>query len=56
MRACLRAEVPALEDDRYFAPDMAKAFELVRSNAVVTAAGLVLPAIADASEDAGNAA
>ncbi|SEP62479.1 histidine ammonia-lyase [Faunimonas pinastri] len=52
VRARLRAEVPHLEDDRYFAPDMAKAFDLVRSGAVVEAAGLALPAIADAGETA----
>ena len=43
VRALLRARVPHLDDDRFMAPDMAAAAELVRSGAVVAAAGLALP-------------
>ena len=35
--ARLRADVPALEQDRYLAPDLAKAAELVRTDALVGA-------------------
>ena len=42
-RACLRAEVPTLEDDRYFAPDMAIATGLVDSGRLVAAIGADLP-------------
>ena len=45
-RALLRAEVPHLSDDRHFHPDIAAAVALVRSGAVVRAAGLPLPEIA----------
>jgi len=46
-RTLVRAEVPHLDDDRHFHPDMAKAIELARSGAVVDAAGAVtLPGIA----------
>lgn len=38
-KAALRAKVPRLEDDRYFAPDMAAAAELVASGALADAAG-----------------
>ncbi len=38
-RACLRAEVPTLKEDRYFAPDMAIATRLVREGALVSAVG-----------------
>ena len=38
-RAALRAEVPTLADDRFFAPDMASATGLVRSGALAEAAG-----------------
>jgi histidine ammonia-lyase len=37
VRALLRAEVPRLEEDRFFAPDMARAISLIRSNAFVGA-------------------
>ena len=37
-RALLRARVPHLEDDRYFAPDIAVAAGLVRSGALAAAA------------------
>ena len=41
VRALLRAEVPTLEDDRYFHPDMLAAAELVRQGALArTAPGL----------------
>ena len=39
VRHRLRAEVPALAEDRHFAPDIAKAIALVRSGAMVAAAG-----------------
>jgi histidine ammonia-lyase len=40
VRALLRARVPALDEDRYFAPDIADAAALVRSGAVSAAAGI----------------
>jgi histidine ammonia-lyase len=43
VRTRVRAVVPKLEDDRYFAPDIAAAVALVRSGAVVTE---MLPAVA----------
>ena len=43
VRACLRAEVPALADDRHFYPDMEAATALVRTGSVVRAVGLALP-------------
>ncbi|HEX9903688.1 MAG TPA: histidine ammonia-lyase [Propylenella sp.] len=46
VRAALRAEVPALEDDRHLHPDIEAAIGLVRSGAIVDAAGGdLLPAI-----------
>jgi histidine ammonia-lyase len=39
VRQQLRAEVPPLEDDRHFAPDIAKAAQLIRSGAIVAAVG-----------------
>jgi len=45
-RACLRGQVPHLEDDRHFHPDMEAATALVRSGALVQAVGMVLPGIA----------
>jgi histidine ammonia-lyase len=45
VRAILRAEVPALEDDRFMHPDMAAAIALVRSGRVVAAAGVELPGV-----------
>ncbi|MCW6510144.1 histidine ammonia-lyase [Lichenifustis flavocetrariae] len=46
VRALLRAEVPTLEDDRYFHPDMEAANALVRSGALAAAAGAVkLPSL-----------
>ena len=46
VRACVRAEVPHLNDDRHFHPDMELANRLVRSGAIVAAAGVSLPGIA----------
>ncbi|SFF98641.1 histidine ammonia-lyase [Novosphingobium sp. CF614] len=45
VRARLRAQVPHLEEDRHFHPDMEKANALVRSGAIVEAAGLPLPGV-----------
>lgn len=48
VRARLRAEVPHLEDDRHFHPDIAAAAALVRSGEVVrAAAGAPLPGLED---------
>jgi histidine ammonia-lyase len=44
-RALLRAQVPTLQEDRYFHPDMLAATELVRSGALVRSAGSRLPGI-----------
>ncbi len=46
VRGVLRAEVPALADDRHFHPDIEAANALVRSGAVIAAAGIDLPGIA----------
>jgi histidine ammonia-lyase len=47
VRARLRSEVPALDDDRHFHPDIAAAIALVRSGAVVEAAGAAqMPSLA----------
>jgi histidine ammonia-lyase len=43
VRALVRSEVPHLDDDRYLAADIAKAAALVRSGAIVDAAGIELP-------------
>ena len=43
VRARVRGEVPHLSDDRYLAPEIAKAAALVRSGAVIEAAGIALP-------------
>ena len=45
VRTRVRAEVPALDTDRYFAPDIAKATGLVRSGAIAEHAAAVLPGI-----------
>ncbi|GAB4067914.1 histidine ammonia-lyase [Ancylobacter sonchi] len=45
VRATLRAEVPHLDDDRYFAPDMEVANALIRSGAIAALAAGLLPAI-----------
>ena len=39
----VRAAVPHLDDDRHFHPDMEAANRLVRTGAVIAAAGLDLP-------------
>ena len=39
VRALVRSVVPTLEDDRYLHPDIEAAIQLVRSGAVVEAAG-----------------
>jgi histidine ammonia-lyase len=43
VRALLRVRVPHLDDDRYLAPDIAAATELVTSGKVADAAALPLP-------------
>jgi histidine ammonia-lyase len=49
VRKLIRAEVPHLDNDRHFHPDMEKAIALVRSEAVIKAASAVaLPAISGA--------
>jgi histidine ammonia-lyase len=46
VRKTIRAEVPHLDHDRHFHPDMAAAVELVRSGAVIAAAkGVDLPGV-----------
>jgi histidine ammonia-lyase len=45
VRAKLRAVVPTLEEDRYFAPDIEQATALVRAGALPGAAGIPLPAL-----------
>lgn len=45
VRARLRADVPHLDDDRHFAPDMEAANALVRSGAIAGLAADMLPAI-----------
>ena len=42
-RSLLRERVPRLEQDRHLAPDIAAAAELVRSGALIAAAGTELP-------------
>ncbi|MBB5944409.1 histidine ammonia-lyase [Xanthomonas sp. 3307] len=44
-RALLRARVPALQDDRYFHPDMLAATALVRDGALAAAVGMPLPEV-----------
>ncbi|KKW91714.1 histidine ammonia-lyase [Sphingobium chungbukense] len=45
VRARLRAQVPHLEEDRHFHPDMEIANGLVREGAIMEAAGLALPGV-----------
>jgi len=47
-RATLRARVPAFDADRYFAPDIALAADLVRSGALAAAVAMDLPAVTPA--------
>lgn len=44
-RALLRGRVPALQEDRYFHPDMLAATELVRSGALAHVVGIALPGV-----------
>jgi histidine ammonia-lyase len=46
VRTLLRGQIPHLDDDRYFHPDMEAANALVRSGQVVAAAGRDLPGVA----------
>ncbi len=46
VRTLLRGQVPHLDDDRHFHPDMEAANALVRSGGVVTAVALPLPGVA----------
>ena len=46
VRKLLRAEVPALNEDRHFHPDMQAAEALIRTGALVDAAGQDLPGVA----------
>ncbi|MGV8958855.1 MAG: histidine ammonia-lyase [Stenotrophomonas sp.] len=45
VRGLLRQQVPTLEDDRYFHPDMVAATALVRSGALVHTLGIALPGV-----------
>jgi histidine ammonia-lyase len=45
VRRLVRAQVPHLEDDRYLAPDIAAAADLVRSGAVIETASIALPEV-----------
>jgi histidine ammonia-lyase len=44
-RRLVRAEVPHLEDDRYFHPELATAQRLIATGALVKATGLTLPQV-----------
>ncbi|MCD7096877.1 histidine ammonia-lyase [Stenotrophomonas sp. MMGLT7] len=44
-RALLREKVPALQDDRYFHPDLLAAAQLVRSRALADAVAIPLPGV-----------
>jgi histidine ammonia-lyase len=45
VRGLVRGRVPHLDDDRYLAPEIAAAADLVRSGAVLDAAGIALPGV-----------
>ena len=45
VRTTLRAEVPSLDDDRHFHPDMQKAIVMVRDGRVIAAANADLPGV-----------
>jgi histidine ammonia-lyase len=46
LRRLVRSQVPHLDDDRHFHPDMEKAIQLVRSGAAIAAVGAVgLPGV-----------
>jgi histidine ammonia-lyase len=49
VRALLRAAVPRLDEDRYFAPDMEMATAMIRSGEVLAAAAHSLPMLEDAA-------
>jgi len=49
VRVLLRAQVPTLEDDRYFHPDMVAATNLVRSGALSAGLAQVLPSVEPAA-------
>ena len=50
VRKLVRAEVPHLDNDRHFHPDMENAIAMVRSGATVKAAGAIaLPSISGAA-------
>jgi len=50
VRTAIRAQVPALADDRYFAPDIAAVMEMVTSGAIEAAvAPLALPTLTEAT-------
>ncbi len=46
-RACLRRAVPALDEDRYFHPDMEAANAILQSGALVEAVGVALPGVTE---------
>jgi histidine ammonia-lyase len=46
VRACIRREVPALDNDRYLHPDLLEASALVETGALIAAADLPLPGLA----------
>lgn len=46
VRKCLRAEVPTLDHDRHFHPDIEMAVALVRGGAIIDAVGIALPGLA----------
>jgi histidine ammonia-lyase len=49
VRKLVRSEVPHLDTDRHFHPDMEKAIAMVRSGATIKAAGAItLPSISGA--------
>src|SRR5262249_39295482 len=50
VRASVRERVPRLDRDRYLAPDIAAAAELVRSGALAAAAEVELPAVDGATQ------
>jgi histidine ammonia-lyase len=44
-RARLRLDVPALDEDRHFHPDMEAANAIIRSGDLIAATGMALPAL-----------
>ncbi|WP_225763708.1 histidine ammonia-lyase [Stenotrophomonas sp. Marseille-Q4652] len=49
-RALLRTQVPSLEEDRYFHPDMVAATTLVGSGALAASVGMALPGVTTGGE------